>query len=167
MENHLSLDEYIAQLELEARARRRLALTRPRIWRVVPASERLGPDVRPRSPELRENTCSKTLKSRRKPKLPKVANGDGFEPVKAELAYMGHDPCAYCAGPSDSWDHIDSRKRGGKHRDNLVRACIACNMEKSSRTLLMFLVLRSQRKRAGSWQPRKSHRLVGGAKPKH
>jgi 5-methylcytosine-specific restriction endonuclease McrA len=80
-------------------------------------------------------------------------SGQGFVSAKARLAWMRGDPCAYCGAPADTWDHLNPRKRGGNNSDNnMARACHSCNHEKTSRTLLMFLVIRAHRKAAGTWK---------------
>jgi 5-methylcytosine-specific restriction endonuclease McrA len=51
-----------------------------------------------------------------------------------------YDPCAYCARPSESWDHLEPRSRGGRtHADNLIRACLPCNHAKGVASLLHYL----------------------------
>ncbi len=45
------------------------------------------------------------------------------------------DPCHYCGGEANSWDHVIPLSRGGAHAlENLVRACLSCNMRKKHRT---------------------------------
>ena len=63
--------------------------------------------------------------------------------MRCELSYRAHDPCAYCGAPSEHWDHMESRHRGGWNTpDNLIRACKACNVNKRTRSPLMYLALR-------------------------
>lgn len=91
---------------------------------------------------------------------PRVKNGYGYQSSTTRLAWRRGDPCAYCGDRSNTWDHITSRKRGGDHgEENLIRSCHSCNHEKSSRTLLMFLAVRAQRKAAGTWRKLPPSRL--------
>ena len=79
--------------------------------------------------------------------------GHGIKPGYARASWMRADPCAYCGGVADTFDHLEPRKWGGDHSEgNLARACHSCNHEKSSRSLLMFLAIRAQRKAAGTWR---------------
>jgi 5-methylcytosine-specific restriction endonuclease McrA len=64
-----------------------------------------------------------------------------LDPQGAALFLRQYDPCAYCAGPADTWDHIDARSRGGvNHPSNMTRACDPCNKKKYLTRLLPFLV---------------------------
>lgn len=48
--------------------------------------------------------------------------------------------CAYCGEVADSVDHVIPRSKDGKDEaDNLVPACLHCNMEKTNRDLDVFL----------------------------
>lgn len=86
-------------------------------------------------------------------KRPRAKRGDGWTTRRAMARWMDADPCAYCGGPADEYDHIEPRKRGGGNgEENLVHACHSCNHEKSSRPLLLFLAIRAQRKADGTWR---------------
>lgn len=62
----------------------------------------------------------------------------------ADMAYRAGDPCAYCGFPSEHWDHMESRHRGGpNHPDNLIRACRSCNVSKRTRSPLQYLAARA------------------------
>lgn len=97
-------------------------------------------------------------------KTKRAKRGEGYMPGQRQAQWMRRDPCVYCGGPSDSWDHIEPRKRGGKHIDNLARVCHSCNHEKSSRPLLTFLAIRAQRKAVGTWKRMPGLKLRGGRK---
>lgn len=98
------------------------------------------------------------------PERKRYQSGEGYVAAQKRLTWMLGDPCAYCGGPADTWDHITPRKRGGGHSDdNLCRVCFPCNSEKSSRTLLTFLAIRAKRKAAGAWKPRERLMLRGGS----
>lgn len=89
------------------------------------------------------------------PRKRRAPKGTNFQNAKIRLAWMRSDPCAYCGEQSESWDHIEPRKRGGNNADdNFVRSCLSCNIEKTSRTLLMFLAVRAKKKRDGKWNKR-------------
>jgi 5-methylcytosine-specific restriction endonuclease McrA len=69
----------------------------------------------------------------------------------AGLAYkriVQADPCSYCGaapGPDMAADHIDGLDAGGEQSWlNLSAACRRCNASKRERSLLMFLLHRSQ-----------------------
>jgi hypothetical protein len=68
----------------------------------------------------------------------------GQAPVPRALRVpLSHDPCAYCGGPANQIDHIDSRSRGGADDGaNLTAACGPCNTAKGNRSLLKFLIVR-------------------------
>jgi 5-methylcytosine-specific restriction endonuclease McrA len=51
------------------------------------------------------------------------------------------DPCSYCGAPAEHIDHIVPLRRGGSGDwDNLTAACAACNMSKSTKSLLAFML---------------------------
>lgn len=57
-----------------------------------------------------------------------------------DRSILGNMLCAYCGDPADSVDHIIPISREGKDdADNLVPACLHCNMEKTNRDLDIFL----------------------------
>lgn len=96
-------------------------------------------------------------------KRTRVKPREGWGWKRKEARWMDNDPCVYCGGPADSYDHLEPRKRGGTHDvDNLARVCHSCNHEKSSRTLLMFLALRAKRKAEGTYKRLPSLRLKRG-----
>lgn len=54
-----------------------------------------------------------------------------------------NDPCAYCGGVGEEFDHIYPVCQGGvTEADNLARACRHCNRTKQARSLLWFLATR-------------------------
>jgi 5-methylcytosine-specific restriction endonuclease McrA len=58
-------------------------------------------------------------------------------------AALAADPCPYCGGPTDTAEHVDPTSRGGAFDwTNLVHACADCNVAKSDKTLLAFLLAR-------------------------
>jgi hypothetical protein len=59
------------------------------------------------------------------------------EPTWVALRY--NDPCAYCGGPADTWDHLDPV---GGQQHNLTRACERCNVLKGRTPVLLFLACR-------------------------
>ena len=64
-----------------------------------------------------------------------------------DAAYMLADPCAYCGGKANQWEHIEPVYYGGTHTaDNLARACWPCNSRKATRTLLRFLAYNAHRR---------------------
>jgi hypothetical protein len=79
----------------------------------------------------------------------------------AEMPYyrdvLRADPCAYCGRKGGTLDHIASRHgaKGPNAWTNLSGACLRCNMEKGSGTLLMFLA-----KRAGLKRAKRMHELA-------
>ena len=72
-----------------------------------------------------------------------------FKPVKdiswQQVVYL--DPCSYCGARDQSipsQEHVIPAKNGGTTRwDNIVGACRECNMNRSSMSLLKYLVSRS------------------------
>ncbi len=53
------------------------------------------------------------------------------------------DPCAYCGAPAAHVDHIVPSSDGGAHDPaNYTAACSPCNLSKSDRPLLHFLLIR-------------------------
>lgn len=52
-----------------------------------------------------------------------------------------YDGCSYCSNSFEHIDHIEPTVDGGSHEwHNLTSSCAFCNMSKSSRTLLNFLL---------------------------
>lgn len=48
--------------------------------------------------------------------------------------------CAYCGGPTETWDHIVPVSRGGKTTPgNVVPACLSCNSSKSNKDVFEWL----------------------------
>lgn len=86
---------------------------------------------------------------------------DGESHYEAWQTLLRADPCAYCAGPGGTVDHVEPRARpvrglGTAHGwANLVGACVRCNGAKRDLDLLAFLHRRPQiarRRRAiGAW----------------
>jgi 5-methylcytosine-specific restriction endonuclease McrA len=73
---------------------------------------------------------------------------------RASLGLMLSDPCAYCTGPGQSWDHIVPFKHGGpKLPSNFTRACHDCNRVKDAKPLLLFLAERARRRSGNSQRP--------------
>lgn len=59
------------------------------------------------------------------------------------MSFILADPCVYCGGPSQSFDHIVPKCAGGEHHwTNLASACLSCNASKGKRSLLHFLLER-------------------------
>lgn len=74
-------------------------------------------------------------------------------PRTAYERVLRRDPCAYCAvrphssraAKRSTIDHVEPRSMGGPNTiDNLAGACPACNAEKGSRSLLLFLLWRTE-----------------------
>lgn len=64
----------------------------------------------------------------------------------AYLAPLLNDPCAYCGGAGGTIDHIVPISRGGDSApENLTGACRSCNISKSNKSLLGYLVWRFDR----------------------
>lgn len=54
------------------------------------------------------------------------------------------EPCVYCNGNSNTWDHIVPKSQGGRNSpDNLARACGRCNRQKGDLPLVIFLAYRA------------------------
>lgn len=74
-------------------------------------------------------------------------------------------PCAYCAAPADTIDHVVPLVRGGtNYEGNLVPACRKCNCSKSSRTITEWRAGRRSPRMAAplSWrQPVETLRVRG------
>jgi hypothetical protein len=64
------------------------------------------------------------------------------------------DPCVYCAGDADTWEHIIPRSAGGGPR---ARACRLHNQQRGSMPLLHYLLMRQQLE-----EERKAHRARTG-----
>jgi len=63
----------------------------------------------------------------------------------AWLEIIRHDPCCYCGDAGGTVDHIEASSKGGpNHWTNYASACRSCNTGKHTRSLLTFLVKRSQ-----------------------
>jgi hypothetical protein len=78
------------------------------------------------------------------------------DPLEDWKEILRGDPCGYCGGRFEAWDHITARHRGG--RDvwwNLTATCTACNSAKRERSLLHFLAspTRSRQARRSRRQP--------------
>jgi 5-methylcytosine-specific restriction endonuclease McrA len=59
------------------------------------------------------------------------------------VAILALDPCCYCGVASDHIDHIEPISCGGPNTsDNLTAACMPCNVVKSAKPLLHFLLAR-------------------------
>jgi hypothetical protein len=66
----------------------------------------------------------------------------GSEPSYPAIL-MG-DPCSYCGAPAEHIDHIVPLARGGSGDwDNLTASCAACNLSKSAKSLLDFMLSRA------------------------
>lgn len=66
--------------------------------------------------------------------------------------YMYKDPCVYCYGVADTWDHLlaKSKIRGvidDSHHNNKVPSCRKCNVKKGPRSVLQYLVAAAQARR--------------------
>lgn len=63
--------------------------------------------------------------------------------IKEYVLILRSDPCVYCGAPSKHIDHIVPFADGGPTEwDNLAPACLRCNVRKSRRSLLTFLLVR-------------------------
>lgn len=60
------------------------------------------------------------------------------------MAFLLYDPCSYCGEGADTFDHIVPTADGGEHHwTNLAPACRSCNSQKNTRSLLHFMLARS------------------------
>lgn len=60
-----------------------------------------------------------------------------------EADFMRSDPCVYCGGSFEHFDHIQALTRGGVHDvDNLAPSCWRCNKHKGVRPFLQYLIYR-------------------------
>jgi len=51
------------------------------------------------------------------------------------------DPCVYCLGPSQTWEHVTpSSLGGGDGWDNIARACQQCNERRGILPFLTFIM---------------------------
>jgi len=51
--------------------------------------------------------------------------------IRAAILLRDNYRCRYCSGPANSVDHVVSRHDGGTdHPDNLVAACMPCNLDR-------------------------------------
>lgn len=68
--------------------------------------------------------------------------------LKGSEIFAG-DPCAYCNGPGEVFDHITPMKHGGRNRlNNITRACKDCNGHKGVRSALWWLATRCLQRQA-------------------
>jgi len=57
------------------------------------------------------------------------------------ILILERDPCCYCGDPMEHIDHIQAlTKGGGGEWDNLTASCGSCNLRKSTKPLLGFLL---------------------------
>jgi HNH endonuclease len=78
------------------------------------------------------------------------------DPLDDWKAMLRGDPCSYCGGRFEAWDHITARHRGGQDVWwNLTATCTPCNSAKRERSLLHFLAnsTRSRQARPSRRQP--------------
>lgn len=158
-----------------------MRLAREALWNGTPWVE--GPHLVPMVPRVRSSPFPIPNRPPRKPSQRVIAEaykmhraltrrkrakpGEGWGMARKQARWMDADPCVYCGGPGDSYDHIEPRKRGGTNgQDNLARACHSCNHEKLARPLLLFLAIRAQRKAAGTYRRLPGLALRGGVKRK-
>lgn len=72
-----------------------------------------------------------------------AGRGGGFTNAEPFVHVLKREPCAYCNLPATTIDHIIPRSAGGTDSAyNYTPACVACNQEKRSAKLIMFLVCR-------------------------
>lgn len=72
------------------------------------------------------------------------------------MSFLLLDPCVYCGGEADGFDHIVPRSSGGEHDwTNLAPACRSCNSQKHTRPLLFFLLARRTGELASGRRPRR------------
>lgn len=68
----------------------------------------------------------------------------GLREAQVWIGILAGDPCSYCGSPVEVTDHIHPVARGGAHDwGNMTGACLACNGSKGPRTLLVFLLERT------------------------
>lgn len=54
-----------------------------------------------------------------------------------------YDPCVYCGGRANTWEHIQPRVLGGAESwENLSRACLKCNNKRGHMPFLLFVLAR-------------------------
>jgi hypothetical protein len=88
--------------------------------------------------ERREARERKVTRSQRIKKEPLVG-----------VEYFRRDPCSYCGGKANQLDHIEPVYYGGAHdAGNITATCWRCNKEKATRSLVVFLARRAQRRAA-------------------
>lgn len=58
-----------------------------------------------------------------------------------QLKVLKNDPCSYCGGVSTGVDHIIPRTAGGVDDfTNVTGACVSCNRQKSSKSMLTHML---------------------------
>ena len=125
--------EEILAREREAYARNKEALT-------AAARERRQRDPSGQRAAARRWSAANPT-ARKKHDRVSYARRRGLRARACEMAHLERDPCAYCGGPADTIDHIDSISRGGSGDwTNLTAACGLCNSSKVDDSLLLFLV---------------------------
>ena len=66
------------------------------------------------------------------------------ERLRDYISALRADPCAYCGGPAETIDHIESTLLGGAMSwENLTAACRSCNCSKSDKGFLIWLADRA------------------------
>ena len=51
------------------------------------------------------------------------------------------EPCVYCGKPSNSWEHVVPKSKGGKKEVfNRVRACAKCNSDRGNKPFLIYML---------------------------
>jgi 5-methylcytosine-specific restriction endonuclease McrA len=84
--------------------------------------------------EVRKAQAASRSSARRE--LILAAEGAGSVPPQVYAAIRASGPCAYCGQPARTVDHVWPLSRGGPEReDNLVPACMFCNVSKGNRLL--------------------------------
>lgn len=69
--------------------------------------------------------------------------------TRAHRKRIKNDPCAYCGGPGEHYDHVFPVAKGGTdHWTNIVRACGLCNRRKGAHCGTWFILRHSRQEAA-------------------
>jgi hypothetical protein len=96
-----------------------------------------------RTRRYRASECFAWGEKRVAPPNHKTINYEHWEPDERDYArVLVRDPCSYCGELCRHIDHIHPRSRGGEDVwSNFTASCAACNLSKSARSMLQFLLL--------------------------
>lgn len=67
-----------------------------------------------------------------------IIQGTGYNLMYSQD--VATEPCVYCGGRSDSWEHVTPVSLGGRRGNNLVRACRECNMSRGSKPFIVWML---------------------------